>query len=73
LNAFFAQLKKDHKEVKGILGQLEETENEKKRGELFQTLKEKLVPHMKAEESTLYQPLLIETQPILRSGGVYGQ
>ena len=59
MNDFFQMLKKDQKEVKGILGQLEETENKsKKRDELFQKLKEELVPHMKAEEITFYQPLL---------------
>jgi len=45
--------------VKGILGQLKETkENEsKKRDELFQKLREELVPHI-AKEITFYQPLL---------------
>ena len=59
MNEFFQMLKKDHKEVKGILGQLKETENKsKERDELFQKLKEELVPHMKAEEITFYNPLL---------------
>jgi len=64
MNEFFQKLKKDHKEVKGILGQLKETkENEsKKRDELFQKLKEELVPHMKAEEITFYQPLLAKKE-----------
>ena len=50
-------LKKDHEEVKEILGQLKETKESasKKREELFQKLKVELVPHMKAEESTFYQ------------------
>jgi hemerythrin-like domain-containing protein len=56
-------LKKDHKEVKGILTQLEETGNKsKKRDELFQKLKEELVPHMKAEEITFYKPLLAKKE-----------
>ena len=58
MNEFFPVLRKDHKEVKEILTQLEETENKSKRDELFQKLKEELVPHMKAEEITFYQPLL---------------
>lgn len=59
MNEFFQMLKKDHKEVKSILRQLDETETKsKKRDELFQKLKEELVPHMKAEEIAFYQPLL---------------
>ena len=58
-NQFFQLLKKDHREVKGILGQLKESKEiaVKKREELFQKLTEELVPHMKAEEKTFYQPL----------------
>ena len=62
MNEFFQQLKKDHKVVAGILAQLKETENEKKRDELFKKLKEELVPHMKAEEITFYQPLLAKKE-----------
>ncbi|MHB1398197.1 MAG: hemerythrin domain-containing protein [Trichloromonadaceae bacterium] len=58
MNEFFQMLKKDHVEVRGILGQLIETKESKKRDELFQQLKQELIPHMKAEESTFYQPLL---------------
>lgn len=60
MNQFFQMLKKDHAEVKGILGQLEETKESasKKREELFQKLRVELVPHMKAEESAFYPPLL---------------
>lgn len=59
MNEFFQMLKRDHKEVKGILGQLKETKGKsKKREELFQKLKEGLVPHMKAEGITFCQPLL---------------
>ena len=58
MNEFFQMLKKDHVEVKGILGQLTETKEAKKREELFLKLKQELVPHMKAEESTFYPPLL---------------
>lgn len=62
MNEFFQILKKDHVEVKGILGQLTETKELKKREELFKKLKEELVPHMKAEESTFYQPLLAKKE-----------
>lgn len=62
MNEFFQQLKKDHKVVAGILGQLKETENEKKREELFKKLKEELVPHMKAEEITFYERLLAKKE-----------
>ncbi len=64
MNQFFQLLKKDHKEVKGILGQLKETKESapKKREELFQKLREELVPHMKAEESTFYPPLLAKKE-----------
>jgi hemerythrin-like domain-containing protein len=59
-NEFFQILKKDHQEVRGILGQLKESKETalKKREELFQKLREELVPHMKAEEKTFYQPLM---------------
>lgn len=58
-NQFFQLLKKDHRELKGILGQLKESKESavKKREELFRKLTEELVPHMKAEEKTFYQPL----------------
>ena len=62
MNEFFKMLKKDHVEVKGILWQLIETKESKKRDELFQKLKEELVPHMKAEEITFYQPLLAKKE-----------
>ena len=57
-------LKKDHEEVKEILGQLKETKDSasKKREELFQKLKVELVPHMKAEESTFYPPLMAKKE-----------
>jgi len=60
MNAFFQMLKKDHGEVKNILEQLKETKESasKKREELFQKLRVELVPHMKAEESAFYPPLL---------------
>jgi hemerythrin-like domain-containing protein len=60
MNEFFQMLKKDHKEVKGILRQLKETKEKEssKREDLFQKLRKELVPHMKAEESTLYPPLM---------------
>jgi hemerythrin-like domain-containing protein len=57
MNQFFQMLKKDHSEVKDILGQLTKTKEAKKREELFQTLKMELVPHMKSEESTFYTSL----------------
>ena len=62
MNAFFQMLKKDHVELKGMLGQLTETKDSKKREELFQTLREELVPHMKAEESTFYPPLMAKKE-----------
>ena len=59
MNEFFQKLKKDHKKIKEILGKLKKTKNgSKNRDELFQKLKEELVPHKKAEETAFYQPLL---------------
>ena len=60
MKEFFQMLKKDHEEVKGILGQLKETKEKEssKREDLFQKLREELVPHMKAEESAFYPPLM---------------
>jgi hemerythrin-like domain-containing protein len=63
-NEFFQMLKKDHEKVKGILGPLKKTKESapKKRDELFQNLRRELVPHMKAEESTFYPPLLAKKE-----------
>ncbi|RJQ23040.1 MAG: hemerythrin domain-containing protein [Nitrospiraceae bacterium] len=48
----------------GILGELKESKESplKKREELFQKLREELVPHMKAEEKTFYQPLMAKKE-----------
>ena len=64
MNAFFQMLKKDHEEVKNILSQLVETKESapKKREDLFQKLRGELVPHMKAEESVFYPPLLAKKE-----------
>lgn len=63
-NEFFQMLKKEHEEFKGLLGQLKATKegDTKKRDELFQKLKEELVPHMKAEEIAFYPPLLAKKE-----------
>jgi len=64
MKPFFQMLKKDHEEVKNILSQLVETKESapRKREELFQKLRVELVPHMKAEESTFYPPLLAKKE-----------
>ena len=64
MNQFFQMLKKDHEEVKGILGLLKDAKESesKKREELFRKLREELVPHMKAEEITFYPPLLAKKE-----------
>lgn len=64
MNHLFQILKKDHKEVKAILKQLDETKESapKKREKLFQVLREALVPHMKAEEGTFYPALLAKKE-----------
>ena len=64
MNDFFQMLKKNHEEVKGILAQLKETKGSapKKREKLFQKLREELVPHMKAEESAFYRPLMAKKE-----------
>jgi hemerythrin-like domain-containing protein len=63
-NEFFQKLKQDHQQLKGILGELKESKESplKKREELFQKLREELVPHMKAEEKTFYQPLMAKKE-----------
>jgi len=63
-NQFFQMLKKDHEEVKNILGQLQDAKASapKKREALFQKLRVALVPHMKAEESTFYPALLAKNE-----------
>jgi len=64
MNEFFQMLKKDHEEVKGILGMLKETKESelKKREEVFLKLRIELVPHMKAEESAFYPPLMAKKE-----------
>src|SRR5512141_386166 len=64
MNEFFQMLKKDHEEVKGLLAQLGQTNesDSEKREELFQKLKEELVPHMKAEEKTFYHTLIAKEE-----------
>jgi len=64
MNEFFQMLKKDHEEVKGILGKLKETKESepKKREEVFLKLRIELVPHMKAEESVFYPPLMAKKE-----------
>ncbi|MEM5788762.1 MAG: hemerythrin domain-containing protein [Syntrophobacteraceae bacterium] len=52
----FQLLKKDHQEVKGIFKQL--TEDGGNREELFATLKQELMPHMKSEEKVFYSALM---------------
>jgi hemerythrin-like domain-containing protein len=55
-NQFLSQLRKEHREVLSILDQLVEGDAEK--GQLFSKLKEKLIPHLKAEEKVFYPTLL---------------
>ena len=59
MKQFFDELKKDHEEVKGILGKLNDSSDGavKTREKLFAKLKEELIPHLKAEESAFY-PIL---------------
>lgn len=56
MNALFRQLKQDHKEVKALLNEIDETTPRavKKRQELILKLKENLIPHARAEEKVLY-------------------
>ena len=55
----YAALKSDHKQIKTLLKQLDDTtENSvKRRMLLLKKLKETLVPHARAEEKVLYDPL----------------
>ena len=60
-NQLFEIIKKDHKELKDFMSQIEELSDRspRKRGELFMKMKEEMVPHMKAEEKVFY-PILLE-------------
>jgi len=60
----FEQLKKDHQEVMDLLDQIEESSerNFKKREDLFNQMKEELLPHIKAEEKAFYVVLLQNKQ-----------
>ncbi len=55
-NQFLEHLKKEHKEVQGILDQLESGKGNKE--ELFMKLKKELLPHLIAEEKVFYSALL---------------
>jgi hemerythrin-like domain-containing protein len=55
-NEFLNHLKKEHKEVRDILEQLENGDGNKE--ELFMKLKRELFPHLKAEEKVFYSALL---------------
>ena len=57
-------LKKDHREVKQLFKQIEETSSraEKKRTELFEKLKKELIAHSKAEEKAFYSRLKKEDE-----------
>ncbi len=62
-NKLFAELKKDHKEVKSLINKLEKTSDEsRQREELFTQLKQELQPHQKAEEHVFYPVLQKEEE-----------
>lgn len=56
---FFAEIRRDHKEVKDMLKQLTDSSGgaSKVRDELFAKLKKELVPHLKSEEKVFYPVL----------------
>jgi hemerythrin-like domain-containing protein len=59
MKEFFEMIEKDHEEVKEIIEKIEESSSGavKSREKMFMQLKEELLPHMKAEEKTLYPAL----------------
>jgi hemerythrin-like domain-containing protein len=59
MKEFFELIEKDHQEVKEILEKLEESSDGavKTREKMFMQLKEEFIPHLKAEEVTLYPAL----------------
>lgn len=60
MKEFFNELKKDHDEVKDILEKLKNSSQtaEKTREKLFIQLKQELLPHLKAEETSFYPALM---------------
>jgi hemerythrin-like domain-containing protein len=60
MHQFYEQLKKDHKEVKGLLKKLKDSSGEKQREDLFSQLKMEIKPHLKAEEKAFYPALTKE-------------
>jgi hemerythrin superfamily protein len=56
----FEEIRMDHDEVKDMLDNLEKTGGAKSRQSLFEKFKQELIPHMKAEEKTLYPALAEE-------------
>jgi hemerythrin superfamily protein len=56
----FEEIRMDHDEVKDMLDKLEQTTGSKNRGTLFEKFKQELIPHMKAEEKSLYPALAKE-------------
>jgi len=53
---FLDELKKDHKEIKGLLDELASMSPQK--AQLLQQLRREMIPHMQAEEDTLYNVLM---------------
>jgi|GEM_PF-412152 hypothetical protein len=70
MNPLFKQLKEDHKEVKDILSRIDASgpEATEKRKELVLELKQKLVPHARAEEKVLYSHMLNENRDLEVAG-----
>ncbi len=60
-NALFAQLKKEHEEVKSLFKKAEKAEG-RERASILSRIEEALVPHARAEEKTLYAVLLAEAK-----------
>jgi hemerythrin-like domain-containing protein len=50
-------LHNDHSEVDALLDDIANSENRLERNRLFNQLKNKLLPHLQAEQEVLYQPL----------------
>lgn len=50
-------LKEEHRHIQILLTQIEYCHNNERKQELFEELKEELIPHMEGEEATIYAKL----------------
>ncbi|GAA0535266.1 hemerythrin superfamily protein [Rhizomicrobium palustre] len=66
-------LKTEHREVAALLKEMVEAENGASRKKLLGQIKAALIPHLRAEEKVVYQPLIVDRDKGLRTDGFEGE